>query len=87
MVVALENIVQMAPYVHWQLIAGHFPFCLGSCCRFADLVHFDSIFISESGKLQLIEASSKVFKFWESSDSDEDSDSDSSKASTLISAG
>ena len=62
MVVALENIVKDGPYTHWRLFAGHFLFCLGSCCRFADSVHLDSIMVSESGTLQLIEASSRIFK-------------------------
>lgn len=62
MVVALENIVEKGPYLHWQLIAGHFLFCLGSCCRFADSIHLDSIVVSEANGLQLLEASSKIFK-------------------------
>lgn len=38
MVVALENVVTLAPYEHWRIIAGHFLMCLGSCSRFGDSV-------------------------------------------------
>ena len=62
MVLALENIVLGAPYTHWQLIAGHFLLCLGSCSRFADSLALDSLVLEEHDGLYLLEAAETRYK-------------------------
>lgn len=62
MVLALERIVLIGPYLHWRVIAGHFLLCLGSCSRFADSIRLDSITFDEWGGLTLIEASETQYK-------------------------
>ena len=46
MIVALENVVNFAPYDYWKIIAGHLLMCLGSCSRFGDTIHLASLSIS-----------------------------------------
>ena len=43
MVKALEQIVLLAPYTHWKIIAGHLLLCLGSSCRFSDSMSLVSL--------------------------------------------
>lgn len=62
MVVALENVVTVAPYDHWKIIAGHLLMCLGSSSRFGDSIHLASLKISNHQDMQLIEGESKSFK-------------------------
>ena len=62
MIVALENIVMLAPYDHWKIIAGHMLMCLGSSSRFGDTIRLSSLAVSEHEGLQLIEAESHSFK-------------------------
>ena len=58
MVLALEQAVQIAPYDHWKIIAGHLLFCVGASSRFADSLHLDSLIKSkdDASGLSLVEA-------------------------------
>ena len=66
MVLALEQAVQLAPYDHWKIMAGHLLFCLGASSRFADSLHLDSLIISKddaSGlSMSLVEADTGRYK-------------------------
>ena len=64
MVLALEQVVQIAPYDHWKIIAGHLLFCLGASSRFADSLHLDSLIISKdpASGLTLLEADTGRYK-------------------------
>lgn len=62
MIVALENVANLAPYQHWRIIAGHFLLCLRSCSRFSDSIHLHKLEVSEANGLELVEAESKSFK-------------------------
>lgn len=58
MVLALEQAVQIAPYDHWKIIAGHLLFCVGASSRFADSLHLDFLIKSkdDASGLSLVEA-------------------------------
>ena len=62
MILALEKIVLQAPYVHWQIIAGQFLLCIGSCSRFSDSIHLDSLVLSTEGDFHLLEADESKYK-------------------------
>ena len=62
MILALEKIVLGAPYVHWQVIAGQFLLCIGSCSRFSDSIYLDSLVHSCEGELHLLEADESKYK-------------------------
>ncbi|CAE7768215.1 unnamed protein product, partial [Symbiodinium microadriaticum] len=52
---ALERIVVKPPYPHWQVIAGHILFCVGSCARFSDTIHLQSLDLSSADGMHLLE--------------------------------
>jgi len=64
MVLALEQAVQIAPYDHWKIIAGHLLFCFGASSRFSDSLHLDSLILSKDDKsgLLLVEADTGRYK-------------------------
>ena len=64
MVLALEQAVQIAPYDHWKIIAGHLFFCFGASTRFADSLHLDSLLLSKDDRsgLRLVEADTGRYK-------------------------
>ncbi|OLP75773.1 hypothetical protein AK812_SmicGene44378 [Symbiodinium microadriaticum] len=59
---ALERIVVKPPYPHWQVIAGHILFCVGSCARFSDTMHLQSLDLSSADGMHLLEAASASYK-------------------------
>ena len=59
---ALERIVVKPPYPHWQVIAGHILFCVGSCARFSDTIHLQSLDLSSADGMHLLEAASSSYK-------------------------
>ena len=62
MVKALEQIVLLAPYMHWKIIAGHLFLCLGSSCTFSDSMSLASLTGEQAGDIFLIEAESRAYK-------------------------
>ena len=62
MVKGLEQLVTIAPYKHWRVIAGHLLFCLGSCSRFSDSMYLENLDGSEHDGITLLEARSSKFK-------------------------
>lgn len=62
MLIGLENIVQQAPYDHWRVIAGHMLLCVGSSSRFGDVKSLESLQLSTSDDIQVLEAESASFK-------------------------
>ena len=50
------------PYPHWQVIAGHILFCVGSCARFSDTIHLQSLDLSSADGMHLLEAASSSYK-------------------------
>lgn len=59
---ALERIVVKPPYPHWQVIAGHILFCIGSCARFSDTMHLQSLELTSASGVHLLEAASSSYK-------------------------
>ncbi|CAL1145547.1 unnamed protein product [Cladocopium goreaui] len=47
MIVALENMTNLAPYDHWRIIAEHMMLCLGSRTRFRDSMRLAQLFLKE----------------------------------------
>ena len=62
MLVALENVVSLAPYEHWKIIAGHMLLCLGSSSRFGDSIRLASLSVTSHNGLQILEAESMQYK-------------------------
>ena len=62
MVKALEQVVLLAPYEHWKIVAGHLLLVLGSSARFGDTVRLRSLHLQREGGLTLVEADSKHWK-------------------------
>ena len=62
MVKALEQIVLLAPYEHWKIMAGHLLLSLGSSCRFSDSMSLASLTGEQAGDIFLIEAESRQYK-------------------------
>ena len=62
MVKALEQVVLLAPYEHWKIVAGHLLLVLGSSARFGDTVRLRSLNLQREGGLALVEADSKHWK-------------------------
>ena len=62
MVKALEQVVLLAPYEHWKIVAGHLLLVLGSSARFGDTVRLRSLHLQREGSLTLVEADSKHWK-------------------------
>lgn len=62
MIVALENVANLAPYDHWRIIAGHMLLCLGSCSRFGDSMRLASLSVNSHNGLQIVEAESMSYK-------------------------
>ena len=62
MVKALEQVVLLAPYEHWKVVAGHLLLVLGSSARFGDTARLRSLSLQREGSLTLVEADSKHWK-------------------------
>ena len=58
MIVALENMTNLAPYDHWRIIAGHMMLCLGSRTRFRDSMRLVSLSANSHNGFQIVEAES-----------------------------
>ena len=62
MIVALENVANLAPYDHWRIIAGHMLLCLGSSSRFGDSMRLASLSVNSHNGFQIVEAESMSYK-------------------------
>ena len=62
MIVALENVANLAPYDHWRIIARHMLLCLGSCSRFRDSMRLSSLSANSHHGFQTVEAEPKLYK-------------------------